>query len=129
MPNRPPKRSRRSPKIKTVESQARLVPSMNAIRLQGDYSVTSRGRAMCGSAVIELFEIAMLLPGHERPSGIIVRKVDDIVRAGQVADHIWNWNGNSDRPTVNPEIFSRDVQDGAKPWRGYLLNGQFIAVA
>jgi hypothetical protein len=60
--------------------------------------------------------------------GFIVRKVPNVIREPQADDHIWNWNGDFDRPTTNPDISMKASMPGEKDWNGYLLNGQFVAV-
>ena len=118
MPHRPLKKPRNLPKpIKLKIAAGRKVASINAIREFGDFCVMPRDDAM------DIYEIAFLLPGHQKPSGIIVKKVESVVRAAQAAPHVWNWNGDHERPTCNPEISSSE----GKGWKGFLLNGEFVA--
>jgi len=93
------------------------VASINALQQPGDFCVMPRDEAQ------GIFEIAFLLPAHAGPSGIIVRRVENVVQAPQAAAHVWNWDGNTERPTVNPEIHSTD---GQREWRGWLIAGAFV---
>ena len=116
MPHRLP-RPKLATKIKTPSTGTRRVASLNALQRPGDYCFIPRDET------IGIYELACIMPLHARPSGIIVKKVANVVRDPQAAPHVWNWDGNVDRPTVNPQIVSKD---GRHPWTGFLINGAFV---
>lgn len=118
MPFRPDKRPRSLPRpMSTKNTVSRRRGSIAELAEPGDFCVLPRDEKL------GIYEIAFLLPVHKRPSGIIVKKVPNVVRTPQAADHVWNWDGNEERPTVNPQISSKD---GRRPWTGYLINGTFV---
>lgn len=118
MPHRPTKKPR-APKV--AETETRLVPSVNGLRAPGDFCITQR---MDDPRITDIYELDIWLPGQRKASGLIVRKVQNVVRTPQAADHVWNWDGNLERPTVNPDI----QQNDGRPWRGYLIAGKLVAV-
>lgn len=91
------------------------VSHISDIRQPGDFVVWTR------SAEQKIFGIAFLLPGQKRPSEVLAHKVKDVLRAPQLGERCWNWDGNEDAPTLVPSI-----QIGK--WHGYLLSGKFVAV-
>ena len=128
MPNRPPKpfsalnrkvrmlKGKKTP-LAIKRTMGRAVASLNALREPGDFCIFVR------DAALEIHEIAFWLPGHEKPSALILKRVPNVTTAPQLADHVWNWDGNSQHPTINPSIES---EAGATRWHGYLVNGQFV---
>ena len=131
MPNRPTKpfsalnrkvrmlKGKKAPLL-IKRTMGRPVNSLNALREPGDFFIFPRTD---DPRIKDIYEIAYLLPGHEKPSGMILKRVPDVTKAAQAADHVWNWDGNAQRPTVNPSIES---EAGSTRWHGYLVNGQFV---
>ena len=49
-----------------------------------------------------------------------VRSVD-VAIGGNKRHHVWNWNGDRERPTLSPSL---DCLTGCR-WHGWLTDGQF----
>lgn len=132
MPNRPNKKPRHIAEMKRLMSlprrPSRKVAGINAIKEPGDYCFMHRGESKVEDKVVQIYELACLLPRHTKPSGIIVLKTDNVVGEAQHADHVWNWNGDEDKPTLNPRISSDDVPPGKKGWKGWLIDGAFVEI-
>jgi hypothetical protein len=63
---------------------------------------------------------AMLLPG-EHVCVIPLRPVPEAARAYN-GGHSWAWNGNSDKPTLDPSVNSKGC------WHGYIRAGRMESV-
>lgn len=115
-------RGTKNPNVIVVrEHEGRRVPSINGLKNQGDFCVMPR---LEHPEIKDVFEIAFILPRHRRPASIIVKRVPSVVNTPQCADHVWNWDGNEEAPTVNPRI---DYTEDGKRFFGWLIGGKFVA--
>jgi hypothetical protein len=89
--------------------ECRDVGNRQYIKYAGDYSMRGVG---------ETRSLTILLPGLKDPITIAIQR--DLP-----AGRFWGWDGDEDRPTLDPSIQS---QDGEIEWHGYLRKGRLESV-